>query len=77
MPRYFFDVHDGERHTRDDSGIELPSVAHVWEIAVPMVDDIARAEHGGTPSRTISVVVRDVCEEVVYRSDIIGRQNRT
>ncbi len=76
MPRYFFDVHDGERQTRDDRGIELPSVAHVWEIAVPMVDDIARAEYGGTPSRTISVVVRDVCDVVVYRSDIIGRQSR-
>ena len=77
MPRYFFDVHGGKRQTRDDRGIELPSVAHVWEIAVPMVDDIARAEYGGTPSRTISVVVRDVGDEVVYRSDIIGRQNRT
>ncbi len=75
MPRYFLDVHDGERHTRDDSGIELPSVAHVWEIAVPMVDDIAKAEYGGSPSRTISVVVRDVCDVVVYQSNILGRQS--
>ena len=47
MPRYFFDIHDGERATRDDSGIELPSVDHLWEIAVSMVDDIARAKYGG------------------------------
>ena len=73
MPRYFFDIHDGERATRDESGIELPSVDHLWEIAVSMVDDIARAKYGGAPSRTISVVVRDVGDMVVYRSHIVGR----
>ena len=74
MPRYFFDIHDGGRQTRDDRGVELPGVDHVWEIAVPMVDDIARTEYGGAPSRTISVVVRDVRDVVVYRSDFVGRQ---
>jgi hypothetical protein len=73
MPRYFFDVHDGERHSLDQSGIELPSVAHVWEIAVPMVDEIVRVEHEGLPSQTVSVVVRDVCDVVVYRSEFVGR----
>ncbi len=72
MPRYFFDVHDGGRQIRDDRGIELPGVDHVWEIAAPMVDDVAKSEYGGSPSRTISVV-RDVRDIVVYRSDIVGQ----
>ncbi len=75
MPRYFFDVHDGERQIRDDRGRELPSVAHIWKIAVPMVDDVAITEYGGTPSRILSVVVRDVSDVVVYRSNFVGRQS--
>ena len=73
MPRYFFDVYDGKSCNRDERGIELPNVTLVWEIAVPMLDGIAKQDYGGSPSRDISVVVRDVCDVVVYRSDFVRR----
>ena len=72
MPRYYFDVRDGDDVSRDRHGIDLPSVRHVWEIAVPMVDEIA-AKRDARPGRTVSVVVRDASVSVVYRSDHHGR----
>ena len=75
MPRYFFDVQDGECYGRDDQGMDLPDVGSVWEIAVPMVDDIAKSKHHMHPPYTISVVVRDAADVVVYRSDQVMKQS--
>ena len=74
MPRYYFDVHDGDHYSRDESGLCLPEVGKVWEIAVPMVDEIARAKHHRQPPHTVSVVVRDGEGRIVYRSDHVGRR---
>lgn len=68
MPRFFFDVQDGERCIRDEQGIDLPHVNRVWEIAVPMVDDIAKAKGHMQPPQSVSVVVRDASDIVVYQS---------
>lgn len=74
MPRFFFDVRDGDRYSRDEHGIVLPDVGRVWEIAVPMVDEIAKAKAHLQPPHSISVVVRDEGDVVVYRSDHVGRE---
>lgn len=74
MPRYFFDVRDGDRYSRDERGISLPEVGKVWEVAVPMVDEIARAKQHLHPPHAVSVVVRDEQGSVVYRSDHVGRR---
>lgn len=75
MPRYFFDVRDGDRIDRDESGIVLPDVGKVWEVAVPMVDEIAAAKRHLQPPHAIAVVVRDEAGTVVYRSDHVGRRS--
>ena len=73
MPRFFFDVRDGDGYDRDPRGLVLPDVSRVWEIAVPMVDEIAMAKAHLRPRHSISVVVRDAEGVVVYRSDHVGR----
>ena len=74
MPRFFFDVRDGERVSRDETGIVLPDVGQVWEIAVPMVDEIAAAKRHLQPPHAVAVLVRDEGGTLVYRSDHVGRR---
>ena len=74
MPRFFFDVRDGDRYDRDARGLDLADVSRVWEVAVPLVDEIARAKAHLHPPHSISVVVRDAEGAVVYRSDHVGRE---
>ena len=74
MPRFFFDVRDGDRYDRDARGVVLADVSRVWEVAVPMVDEIAMARAHRHPPHSISVVVRDEAGAVVYRSDHVRRE---
>jgi hypothetical protein len=41
MPRYFFDIHDGERFTPDDTGLEFPDGHAARAKAVSTLPDIA------------------------------------
>ena len=69
MPRFFFDVQNGDRYARDDRGIDLPHVNCVWKIAVAMGDDVAKAEGRVSTPQAVSVVVRDASGATVYRSE--------
>ena len=43
MPRYFFDIDDGENHFRDDEGHDLLDVDAAKDEAVASLLDIARS----------------------------------
>lgn len=77
MQRFFFDVQNGDRYSRDDSGIHLPHVNCIWQIAVVMADDVANAQGLVGPPQAVSVVVRDASGVVVYRSECAGHQDLT
>lgn len=42
MPRYFFDINDGEKESRDDIGYELPDAEAARRAAIEVLPDIAR-----------------------------------
>ena len=68
MPRFYFDVYDDGRCSRDERGMDLPHVTRVWEIAVTMVDELARAKRYLHPPQSIYIVVRDSSDAVVYET---------
>lgn len=59
MPRYFFDIHNGDGPTRDDHGIVLTSRERILHETSRLLLDIARDELPGQSRGEIAVFVRD------------------
>jgi hypothetical protein len=59
MPRFYFDIRDGERVIADDAGLDLPDLGAARKLAARAVADMARDAAGGEYPRTIAVEVRD------------------
>ncbi|MGF9564021.1 hypothetical protein [Neorhizobium sp. JUb45] len=59
MPRYFFDIHNGNGPSRDDHGMELPSQKRIMHEMSRILLDIARDELPGQERGDISIFVRD------------------
>jgi hypothetical protein len=62
MPRYYFDLLDGNDLYPDDEGLELPSIEAARQEAAHSLADLLRdAAHGGTGQavRQMSVEVRN------------------
>ncbi|MCE4226739.1 hypothetical protein HCU64_23640 [Methylobacterium sp. C25] len=59
MPRYFFDVADGDRHVRDEEGLELPDGESARREAICSLLDIARDELPDGDHRSFVITVRD------------------
>jgi hypothetical protein len=70
MPLFFFDIHDGNELTRDDSGVECASLAEVSDKAIDALPDIAREELPNGPRRTFLVKVRDDAGRYVFRASL-------
>ena len=62
MPRYYFDLRDGDDVSLDDEGLELPSIERVQEEAArsiaDMVRDAVRKDRNGA-GQQMAVEVRD------------------
>lgn len=59
MPRYFFDIHNGNGPSRDDHGMELSSRKRIMHEMSRILLDIARDELPGQEGGNISIYVRD------------------
>lgn len=59
MSRYFFDLHNGDGATRDETGLEISTRAGVEREVRRILLDVARDEIGDQPNGTVCVVVRD------------------
>ena len=70
MPRYFFDVFDGEKLTRDEIGIELAGLEQVRIAAIDALPDIARDELPNGDQRLFSVEARDQENRVVFKASL-------
>lgn len=62
MTRYFFDLSNGDGHTRDDHGLELGSREAVLRQLARILVDIARDELPEGDGTDISVSVRAIRE---------------
>lgn len=70
MPRYFFDVFDGEKLIRDEIGIELAGLENVRIAAIDALPDIARDELPDGDQRVFSVQARDEENRVVFKASL-------
>jgi hypothetical protein len=66
MARYFFDIDDGEPHSRDMVGTELPGREAVRREATGILPDIAREELPDGNHRSFACSVRDESDRVIF-----------
>ena len=59
MPRYYFDIRDGEYVQKDNEGTVLNGVAEAKAQAVRTLPDLARDEMPSGPQREFVIEVRD------------------
>ena len=59
MPIYFFDIDDGERHTHDEEGQELPDLKAARDEAMGVLPEIAQDMPSDTDRRDLMAVVRN------------------
>ena len=63
MPRFFFDIHDGEKFTPDRVGLELEGL----EAAKKALPDIVKEEMPNGDRRDFTVDVKNVARRIVWR----------
>ena len=59
MPRFYFDVLDGEASTRDDTGVELPSLDAAEDEAVRAIVEIGQDSLPKRRGAELALHVRD------------------
>ncbi len=66
MPLYFFDTDNGDRHHRDDDGLELPDDAAARAMAQETLPDMAHDALPDGESRAFTVLVRTHDSTLLY-----------
>ncbi len=66
MPRYYFDVDDGERLSHDQEGTDLASREEARREAIGILPDIAREVLPDGNDRTFTSRLRDENGEVIF-----------
>ena len=67
MPRYFFDIDEGEHHLRDDEGWECPGLQEACAAAVRTLPDIARDGVLDGGRQDFVATVRDAGDRMLLR----------
>jgi hypothetical protein len=67
MPRFFFDIHDGEDFTPDRVGLDLDDLEAAKEEAKKTLPEIVKDEMPDGDRRDFTVDVKDVAGQVVWR----------
>jgi hypothetical protein len=65
MPRYYFNIRNGENFIPDDDGLELPNAATACAEAARTVAEMAKDVCPSESRRTISVEIRDDADRPV------------
>jgi hypothetical protein len=66
MPRFFFDIDDGEERSPDSEGVELPDLEEVRKKAIGVLPDLAREELPDGDRRVFVCQARDESGTVVF-----------
>lgn len=78
MPRFYFDLHDGEHFTPDPQGVDLPSAEVARREATRTVSEIAAQEiPADGPRRLFRIVVLDASRMIIseVRIDFYATQS--
>lgn len=70
MPRYFFDIDDGERCTRDAEGTEYPGAQEACDAAIRTLPEIGRDVVPDGGQRDIVTIVRDIGGRALVRTTL-------
>jgi hypothetical protein len=71
MPRYFFDIDDGEIVTEDDEGLEVDGLAMARDRAIAVLPNIARDVLPDGDRRTFIVTVRNTDGANVFQATLV------
>jgi hypothetical protein len=69
VPRYFFDIHDGESHVVDDEGLELEGFEHAQKEAIQTLPEVAR-DILNSGVKAVVITVRDERGNEVLRAQL-------
>jgi hypothetical protein len=67
MPRFFFDIHDGEEFTPDRQGVELEGLNAAKDEAKKVLPDIVKDEMRDGDRRDFTVDVKNAAGQIVWR----------
>ena len=67
MPRFFFDIHDGEDFTPDRVGLDLDSLEAAKDEAKKTLSDIVKDEMPDGDRRDFTVDVKNAAGQIVWR----------
>jgi hypothetical protein len=70
MPRFFFDIDDGERRTRDDVGLDFADAQNARDKAVSALPDIARDVMPDGQQRDFFVTMRDDSGRPIFKASL-------
>jgi hypothetical protein len=71
MARYYFDVHDGGTHQRDDTGTEFEDLEAVRKAAMRLLPEVARQDLASDGDRhTFMVLVTNEDGRPVYSATL-------
>jgi hypothetical protein len=70
MPRYYFDVDDGETLTCDDEGLDLDDMEEARREAVRTLPEVAKDALPDGNERTFAVTVRDEARCPILRAQL-------
>jgi hypothetical protein len=73
MPRFFFDIDDGDRTYRDDEGLDFPNAEAARDNAVSALPDIARDAMPDGERRDFLVTMRDESGTPIFRASLTLR----
>ena len=68
MPRYFFDVDDGDKMQEDDTGVDLSGADIARVTALDLLPDVAREVLPNGDRREIKITVRPAGEPPVFEA---------
>lgn len=66
MPRYFFDIDDGEKRSSDRCGLELKDLEEARKQAIGILPDVAREELPDGDRRVFVCQARDEKGTVIF-----------
>jgi hypothetical protein len=67
MPRFFFDIHDGEAFTPDRQGLDLDDLEAAKAEAKKTLPEIVKDELPDGDRRDFTVDVKDAAGQIVWR----------
>jgi hypothetical protein len=70
MPRYYFDVHEGDHFVPDEVGLVLPNLETARDQATRALAEIARDTLPGTLQREIAIEVKDETKVPLLRAGL-------